>query len=216
MVNTTRSTLLNTTAKSQEEKNKNPISNAWVLLWVSLGVHFLALCMSAVAFFAPFWRIELNTWYRTGLWGRCDGFDWVCVWFMERNYAWERSLTGWHVAAQVLYAIGIGVLFIAFCLGVGQIIFRCCKTTLGLPSIIGLMTLGAMLFELVSVMCFGIGAYRDFEVSINSWVGHFDWAFYVAIAALFVDTIAGLLFLAAGSKFLEEMKGYGDIPYGVK
>jgi len=213
MVNTTRSTL-NTSGKSQEEKN--PISIAWVLLWVSLAIHFFALFLSAVAFFAPFWRVELNTWYRTGLWGRCDGFDWVCVWFMERNYAWERSLPGWHVAAQILYAIGLGVLLISFCLGVGQIIFHCCKTIFGLPMIIGLMTLVAMLFQVTSIMSFGIGAYREFEVSINSWVGHFDWAFYVAIAALFVETIGGLMFMAAGSRFVAEMKGYGDIPYGVK
>jgi hypothetical protein len=185
-----------------------------MLLGIAFLIQFLAFVLSFIAFFSPFWMVELNTHYRTGLWGRCNYPDLLCIWFNEQNFAYEKSLPGWHVAAQILYAIGIGTLFISLLMALGFIVFRCCKTVFGLPSIIGVLILIATLFELMSITVFGIGAYRVYEVSLNSWVGRFEWAFYVGIAALFVDSVAGLTFLHAGQKYLREMKGYGQ-PYGM-
>jgi len=209
-VNTTRSTL-NASGRSEE---KSPMSLAWMLLGIAFVIQFLAFLLSCVSFFSPFWYIELNTLYRIGLWGRCDDPDLQCKWFYENDYAWEKSIPRWQVAAQVLYAIAIGLLFISLMLSVGQLIFRCCKTLFILPVIIGVLILVAMLFELLSIAVFGIGAYRQFEVSLHSWIGRFEWAFFVGIATLFVCTIAGIVFVHAGLKFLKEMRGYNS-PYGV-
>jgi len=202
---------MNTSGKSEE---KSPMSLAWMLLGISFTIQFLAFLLSAIAFFSPFWYIELNTLYRIGLWGRCDDPDFQCKWFFENDYAWEKFIPKWQVAAQVLYAIGIGLLFISLMLAVGQLMFRCCKTYFSLPIFIGVLILVSMIFELLSITVFGIGAYQQFEVSLHSWVGHFEWAFFVGIAALFVTTVAGIIFIHAGRKFVKEMSGY-DTPYGM-
>jgi hypothetical protein len=208
MPNTTRSTL-NASGRSEE---KAPRSQAWLLMGIAFTITFIAFILSFIAFFSPFWIVELNAFYTTGLWGRCDSPDTICIWFMERDFAWEKSIPDWHVAAQVLYSIGIGLLFIALMLAVGQLIFRCCKMFFMLPIFIGFIILIATVFELLSITVFGIGAYRTFEVSLNSWVGRFEWAFYVGIAALFIDSLAGVVFIHAGRKYLKEMRGY-DTPY---
>jgi hypothetical protein len=83
-----------------------------------------------------------------------------------------------------------------------------------LPIYIGIIILVAMLFEVMSITVFGIGAYQQFEVSLHSWIGRFEWAFFVGIAALFVCTVAGIVFIHAGRKYVKEMRGY-DTPYGV-
>jgi len=193
--------------------DKKPMSMAWLFMGIGFAVQFVAFLLSFVAFFAPFWYIELNTGYQTGLWGRCDGTDNVCIWFLERDYAWEKFIPKWHVAAQVLFAFGIILLFLSLMMSVGQLLFRCCKTVFVLPTITGVIILVAMLSELIAITAFGVGAYNQFEVSLNSWVGQFQWAFYVAIADLFICSFAGMIFIYAGTKYQEEMKGY-TMSYG--
>lgn len=208
MVNTTRSTL--NMSKTTEEKTR---STAWTLLPIAFIVLCLAFILSGISFFAPFWYEDINNHYRVGLWGRCNDPDLVCIWFMERNYAWEKSITDWHIASQILFAIGIGLYFISLMTAIGQLIFRCCKTFHKLPMFLGMVICIGTLFELLSIIIFGVGAYRTYEVSLYSWIGRFEWAFYVGIASLFVDLTAGLLFIHAGRVYLKEMNGY-EPPYG--
>jgi len=201
-VNTVKSSF-NKTADEEE-----PRSYTGLLYVISFLILFISFVLSFIAFFSPFWYVELNTGYMTGLWGRCATPEIYCIWFIERDSAWEKSIPQWHVAAQVLYAIGIIVLFLCMMTSVGQLMFRCCKMSYRLPLYIGVFILVAVLFELLSIMVFGIGAYRDFEVSINSWVGHFEWAFFVGIAALFVVSAAGVIYIHVGRVWHAEMHGY--------
>ena len=65
-----------------------------------------------------------------------------------------------------------------------------------------------MVFETFSIGTFGIGAYRVYECSINSWVARFEWAFYIGIAALFNCLLASLTYLYAGWSIRDTMRGY--------
>lgn len=182
---------------------------------VRLGflIQLLAFILSFVSFFAPFWHVELNTLIRVGLWGRCDDVELECIWFLQRNYAWEKSLPGWHVAAQVLFAIGIGVLFISCMWSICNLMFKCCRIQYkrGLfPIIFGILVAVAMIFETLSITVYGIGAYQNYECSLNSWVARFEWAFYVGIAGLFVCLVSSLLLIYGGLILKRDMKGYTD------
>lgn len=66
------------------------------------------------------------------------------------------------------------------------------------------------IFETFSIAIFGIGAYQVYDVSINSWVARFEWAFYIGIAALFNCFFAGILFIIGGIRMTKEMKGYSS------
>lgn len=178
---------------------------------LSFLLQLFAFVVSFISFFSPFWYIELNSRIRVGLWGRCDDIELECIWFLQRDYAWERSLPGWHVASQVMYAIGIIILFISCIMAIGNIMFKCCKLHLDLgtcPIIFGILIAIAMVFQTFSIGIFGIGAYQVYECSINSWVANFEWAFYVGIAALFNCLIASLGYIYAGYAIREDMKGY--------
>lgn len=65
-------------------------------------------------------------------------------------------------------------------------------------------------FETLSILIFGIGAYRVYDVSINSWSARFEWAFYIGIAALFNCFFAGIVFVFGGSRMVKEMAGYAS------
>lgn len=197
----------NSKSKTQDEK---PMSIAWLALGIGWLLLLLAFLLSCIAFFSPFWMVELNTLYHTGLWGRCDDSEFNCIWFHERDYAWEKSVPGWHVAAQVTYAIGIGILFIALMLSIANLILRCCKNMFNMGVIIGLMIFITTVFETLSILIFGIGAYRLYDVSINSWSARFEWAFYIGIAALFNCFFAGIVFVFGGSRMVKEMAGYAS------
>jgi hypothetical protein len=192
----------------KNEDDERPQSRAG--LWVGIGLllHLLALLLSTIAFFSPFWMVEVNSLYHTGLWGRCDDSELNCIWFHERNYAWERSLPSWHVASQVLYAIGYGLLILAFLLTIGHWIFRCCKLAFSIPVYIGITICVATLFELLSIIVFGSEAYVVYEVSVNSWLGHFEWAFFIGIAALFNCTFAAFFYIYGGRQVVKDMEGY--------
>jgi hypothetical protein len=199
----------------RREEDSPGMSKANLIVNVSFLLQLLAFLLSFISFFSPFWYIELNTGITIGLWGRCEANIENCIWFNERDYAWERSLPDWQVAAQVLYAIGIGILGISCCLAVGHIMFGCCKifTEGFLPIVFGVLILIAMVFETLSIGTFGIGAYHVYECSIHSWVAHFEWAFYVGIAALFNCLFAGLAFIFAGNSIREDYKGYTAAPF---
>jgi hypothetical protein len=194
--------------ESPGESKSNFIVNVAFLL------QLLAFVMSVITFFSPFWYIELNTGITIGLWGRCEAAIANCIWFNERDYAWEHSLAPWHVAAQITYAIGIGILFISCWMAIGNIMFQCCKLqAVGTwPIIFGILIGVAMIFETISITIFGIGAYLVYECSLFSWVAHFEWAFYVGIATLFCDLIAGAAFIIAGYNIREDYKGYMATP----
>lgn len=197
-----------------EENKKSALAHFIVRL--AFLLQLMAFLLSFISFFAPFWYIELNNRIQIGLWGRCDEIDNNCIWFVENNYAWERSLPGWHVAAQVMFAIGIGILFISCMMAVGNIMFKCCKLHLDLgtcPIIFGILIAVAMVFETFSIGIFGIGAYQVYECSINSWVANYDWAFYVGIAALFNLLLASLAYIYAGWTIRDDMKGYDQQMY---
>jgi len=70
-----------------ESKAKLIVNVAFLLQW-------LAFLLSFITFFSPFWYIELNTGITIGLWGRCEANIQNCIWFNERDYAWEHSLPG--------------------------------------------------------------------------------------------------------------------------
>jgi hypothetical protein len=189
-------------------------STAQLVAKVAFLLQWLAFLMSFITFFSPFWYIELNTDITVGLWGRCEADINNCIWFNERDYAWERSLSAWHVAAQVMYAIGIGVLAISCTLAVGTLMFGCCRLSEGTwPIIFGIMIAIAMLFETFAIAIFGIGAYQECEVSLHSWVAHFEWAFFVGIATIFACLIASLTYLFSGCSIHEDYKGYSAAPY---
>jgi len=61
------------------------------IMKLSFLLQFFSFVLSGVAFFSPFWYIELNTDIRAGLWGRCDA-ELECIWFHERDF--EQSLPG--------------------------------------------------------------------------------------------------------------------------
>jgi len=61
-------------------------------------LQFVAFVLSGIAFFSPFWYIELNSEIREGLWGRCDRL-YECIWFHERSF--EQSLPGEDYAPPV-------------------------------------------------------------------------------------------------------------------
>jgi len=105
------------------------------------------------------------------------------------------------------------VLLFTLVLSSGQLIFHLCQTFFSLPSIIGIILFIAMMFKLSSMIVFGVGAFGQFEVGLNSGTSTFLWAFYVSVAALLTSTLAGLIFLQAGRKYLQEMHGYGT-PFG--
>jgi len=197
------------------DENKAEARNH-LIVRISFFLQLLAFILSFIAFFAPFWYIELNTRIRVGLWGRCDDIELECIWFLDRNYAWERSLPSWHVASQVMFAIGIGILFISCVMAIGNIMFKCCKLHLDrgtCPIIFGVLIVIAMIFQTVSITIFGIGAYQVYECSINSWVANFEWAFYVGISSLFSCLIAAIGYLFSGYSIHEDMKGYDTADY---
>jgi hypothetical protein len=192
------------------DENKTLV-RAYFLVRVSFLLQLMAFLLSFIAFFSPFWHVELNTGIQIGLWGRCSNIDLECIWFMERDHAWEQFIPAWHIAAQILFAIGIGILFISCMMAVGNIMFKCCKIRLDVglsPIIFGIMIFVAMIFQTFSIGTYGIGAYREYECSINSWVAHFEWAFYIGIASLFGCLVASCSYLFAGYEIREEMKGY--------
>jgi hypothetical protein len=100
-------------------------------------------------------------------------------------------------------------------MAVCTIMFQCCKVLEeGIwPIVYGSIIAAAMIFETFSIGVFGIGAYQVYECSINSWVAHYEWAFYVGIAALFNCLIASLAYLFSGYSIREDMKGYTSAPF---
>lgn len=182
-----------------------------LLVGVGFLLHFLAFILSAIAFFSPFWMIEVNSGYKTGLWGRCDRKEMDCIWFHERNYAWEKHIPEWHIAAQATFAIGFFILTLGLLASVGQLIFHCCRTIYILPFYVGISVAVTMVFELISIVCFGSGAYMVYDVSINSWLGNFIWAFYVGICSLFLCTASSAFYIMGGWKMRSYMKYYGNV-----
>jgi len=69
---------------SKDEQNQSFPWNDCILK-LCFFLQFIAFVLSGVAFFSPFWYIDLNREIRAGLWGRCDR-DLECIWFFERNY----------------------------------------------------------------------------------------------------------------------------------
>lgn len=195
-------------SNNKSKDGEQPMSMAWLCLKVAMLLLMLAFLLSCITFFSPFWMVELNTLYHTGLWGRCDDGEFNCIWFHERDYAWEKSLPGWHKAAQVTYAIGIGTLTIALILAIANLILRVCKTVFKMGIIIGVLIMVTTIFEIMSITIYGIGAYRVYDVSINSWVARFEWAFFIGIAAIFICFFAGIVFIYGGLRMVKEMKGY--------
>jgi len=200
--------MINSNSKAKD--GEQPMSVAWLCLKIAMLLLILAFLLSCITFFSPFWMIELNTLYHTGLWGRCDDLEFNCIWFHERDYAWEKHLPAWHKAAQVMYAIGIGTLTIALVLAIGNLILRVCKVVFNMGIIIGGLILVTTVFETFSIAIFGIGAYQVYDVSINSWVARFEWAFYIGIAAIFNCFFAGIVFIYGGIRMTKEMKGYSS------
>jgi len=81
-------------SNNKSKDGEQPMSMAWLCLKVAMLLLMLAFLLSCITFFSPFWMVELNTLYHTGLWGRCDDGEFNCIWFHERDYAWEKSLPG--------------------------------------------------------------------------------------------------------------------------
>jgi len=81
-----------------QNKEENHQSFRWndCLIKLSFFLQFLSFVLSGIAFFAPFWYIELNSEIREGLWGRCDKLL-ECIWFHERSF--EQSLPGEYIVA---------------------------------------------------------------------------------------------------------------------
>jgi len=79
-----------------QNKEENHQSFRWndCLIKLSFFLQFLSFVLSGIAFFAPFWYIELNSEIREGLWGRCDKLL-ECIWFHERSF--EKSLPGEYI-----------------------------------------------------------------------------------------------------------------------
>jgi len=75
----------------QKKEVEQPFAWNDCILKLSFLLQFISFVLSGVAFFSPFWYIELNTDIRAGLWGRCDKLL-ECIWFHERTY--EQSLPG--------------------------------------------------------------------------------------------------------------------------
>jgi len=75
----------------QNQEEKQPFEWNACFLKLAFLLQFIAFVLSGVAFFSPFWYIELNTDIRAGLWGRCDE-ELECIWFMERSF--QKSLPG--------------------------------------------------------------------------------------------------------------------------
>ena len=76
--------------QSKDEENK-PFPWNDCILKLCFLLQFMAFVLCGIAFFSPFWYIDLNREIRAGLWGRCDR-DYECIWFFERGY--ERFLPG--------------------------------------------------------------------------------------------------------------------------
>ena len=81
--------------QSKDEK-KQPFPWNDCILKLCFLLQFVAFVLSGIAFFSPFWYVDLNREIRAGLWGRCDR-DLECIWFFERSYA--ESLPGAYTVA---------------------------------------------------------------------------------------------------------------------
>jgi len=77
--------------KMQNKEEEKPFPWNDCILKISFFLQFLAFVLCGIAFFSPFWYIELNTDIRAGLWGRCDRLL-ECIWFAERSF--QQSLPG--------------------------------------------------------------------------------------------------------------------------
>ena len=66
------------------------------------------------------------------------------------NEVYIFCVSEWQVAAQVMFAIGIGILFLAFLVALGNLVFKCCRPLTQLPLSIGITILIASKVLLVN------------------------------------------------------------------
>jgi len=95
----------------QNKEESQPFRWNACILRLSFLLQFCAFVLCGIAFFSPFWYIQLNTDIRAGLWGRCDKYL-ECIWFLERNYqkflpgAFVRSYCSYNQSIDVIMDIG--------------------------------------------------------------------------------------------------------------
>lgn len=198
---------------------------------VAFTVLILGSLAAVLSFCAPFWvRIpdswSLNMWdkvtYR-GLWGTCcpdtsqtGGFSciWLwqdfyaqdnnrppCTWVWTKNYAQSSELPAWYQAAEIIFCVAIGFLFIAILLQSIYICCRCCKNPSCFPTVVASAVLAGAVLAGLSLGLYAGYSYKEgvFAPTLSGGKGgQLEWAFYVGIAGAGTCFIASVLFFVDG------------------
>jgi len=201
----------------RESAHKNMASCVVVFGLLFLAVGFLA---SGVSFCAPYWLYNHNNFEDSGLWGHgycgrrndvsmnvgagdsglsfdvsIDNCQWRWAW--ESDWAWERSKLDhkWFVATQGLFGLGTVTLLFCFLIACANLCCSCGKERVAVLLTLGLLILFAVLLLAAGMVVFGVFAWIDWDASVHSSTYRYNWAFYLGIGAVFVNSFSALLYV---------------------
>lgn len=207
---------------------------------VAFSVLILGCVLTALSFSAPFWVRVPDNWslqmwdkvtYR-GLWGTCCpdkeqtvGYScvWVwqdfytddnnmppCTWVWSKNYE-SAKIPAWYQAAQIIFCIAIGFLFIAILLQSIYNCCRCCTDASSFPTVVASAAISGAVLAGLSLGVYGGFSYQEgvFAPTLSGGKsGQLEWAFYVGVAGAGTCFIASLLFFIDGCIHATKYRDY--------
>lgn len=127
----------------------------------------------------------------------------VCVWFVEDDFAVQKSLPDWYLATQCLFAAGLALLLMALFSESFYACCGCCQRRSCLPTFVGSLTVAAGILVAASLALFAGFSCSEQELSSEDkggQAGNLWWAFYVGMAGALVAILSAILFYCDGCR----------------
>lgn len=135
-----------------------------------------------------------STYWWRGLWAQCYT---ECQWFWQHDYHLQsKKFTPlrWHLATQILYFIGVGLLLLCEVYARAQL---CCMQRKSVYRTLGIILLVSFVLQVAAVATFGGFSHSDYgaAATASARYTYLGWCFWTAVAGTVLTALAAICFV---------------------